>query len=55
MNVKDNLILEQYRSEKSRYEQLGKVVQKRLEDIAAESSVSVMTVGHRLQDEKSLC
>ena len=55
MNIKDNLILGQYRSEKSRYEQLGKVVQKRLEDIAAESSVSVMTVGHRLKDEKSLC
>ena len=55
MNIKDNLILEQYRSEKSRYEQLGKVVQKRLENIAAESSVSVMTVGHRLKDEKSLC
>ena len=55
MNIKDNLILEQYRSEKDKYVRLGAVVQKRLQEIAGKSSVSVMSVGHRLKDEKSLC
>ena len=38
MNIKDNLILEQYRSEKDKYVRLGAVVQKRLQEIAGKSS-----------------
>ena len=51
MNMKDNLILEQYRDNKGIFEQLGNTVQGILEKLVKDAGVRVMTVEHRVKKE----
>ena len=54
MNMKDNLILEQYRENKDIFEQLGNIVQGILEKLVKDAGIRVMTVEHRVKKENSL-
>ena len=54
MNIKDNMILEQYRDNKDNFEQLGNIVQGILEKLVKDAGVRVMTVEHRVKKENSL-
>lgn len=51
MNMKDNLILEQYRDNKGIFEQLGDIVQTILEKLVKDAGIRVMTVEHRVKKE----
>ena len=54
MNLKDRLILEDYRKQREHFVQLGDVVHQMLSDIAKELGLSVLAVEHRVKTEKSL-
>lgn len=54
MNIKDKLIMDDYRKEKTDFEKLGYVVHDILQKIANESGVLVMGIEHRVKGEKSL-
>ena len=51
INMKDNLILEQYRENKDIFEQLGNIVQGILEKLVKDAGIRVMTVEHRVKKE----
>ena len=54
MNLKDRLILEDYRKQRENFVQLGDVVHQMLLDIAKDLGLSVLAVEHRVKTEKSL-
>lgn len=54
MNIKDKLIMDDYRKEKANFEKLGYVVHDMLCELADESGVLVMGIEHRVKGEKSL-
>ncbi|MGN0115368.1 MAG: RelA/SpoT domain-containing protein, partial [Acutalibacteraceae bacterium] len=54
MNIKDRMILDEYKREKPNFIKLEQVVDKMLHDMVAESGVMVAGVEHRVKGEKSL-
>ena len=54
MNLKCQLILEDYRKQRGSFVQLGDVVHGMLSDITNELGMNVLTVEHRVKEEKSL-
>lgn len=54
MNVKDRIILENYRKEKENYLKLEQVVAGLLQDTVKKSNILVTGIEHRLKGEKSL-
>lgn len=54
MDLKDRLIIEDYRKNKDNFVELGNIVQGKLERIASESGVRTFAVEHRVKKEKSL-
>ena len=54
MNLKDRLILEDYRKQRENFVLLGDVAHQMLVDIAKDLGLSVLAVEHRVKTEKSL-
>ena len=54
MNIKDRMILDEYKKEKPNFIKLEQVVDKMLRDTVSESGVMVAGVEHRVKGEKSL-
>ncbi len=54
MNLKDRMILEDYRKQRDDFVKLGDIVHGMLEDIMKELGISVLTIEHRVKAEKSL-
>lgn len=54
MNIKDRMILDDFRKARPRYVALGDVVRQKLQQLAAASGVPVMGIEHRVKGEKSL-
>lgn len=54
MNVKDRMILNDFRKSRDTYVELGEIVHQKLKAIAAKSGTLVMGLEHRVKEEKSL-
>ena len=54
MNLKDRIILEDYRSSKADFEKLGETVMGILDRVVKEAGISVMAMEHRVKEENSL-
>ncbi len=54
MNLKDRMILEEYRKQRDDFVKLGDTVHGMLDDIMEEIGISVLTIEHRVKAEKSL-
>ena len=54
MNLKNRLILEDYRKQRDDFVKLGDTVHSMLLDIVKELGLTVLTVEHRVKAEKSL-
>ena len=54
MNLKNKIILEQYRAAKSEYMELEKIVCNILSKAVKEHNISLFSLGHRIKTEKSL-
>lgn len=54
MNLKDKLIIEDYRKNKADFERLGEIVHAKLREICTSAGITPMTVGHRVKSEDSL-
>lgn len=54
MNLKNKLILEEYRKEKASYEALGEIVSGKIKKEIKSSGIMVLTVEHRVKTEASL-
>ncbi len=54
MNLKDRMILEDYRKQRDNFVKLGDTVHGILDDIMNELGMSVLTIEHRVKTEKSL-
>ena len=54
MNLKSRLILEDYRKQRDSFVKLGDVAHTMLADIAKELGLTVLTVEHRVKEERSL-
>ena len=54
MNLKNRLILEEYRSSRHIYVKLGDVVHQRLDDLVRQSDIQVLGIEHRVKTERSL-
>ncbi|MGM9683061.1 MAG: GTP pyrophosphokinase family protein [Eubacteriales bacterium] len=54
MNLKNRLILEDYRKQRDAFVKLGDVVHNMLDDIVNEEGITVLGIEHRVKTEKSL-
>ena len=54
MNLKDRLILEDYRKQRDDFVKLGDVVHNMLKDIVDSTGIKVLGIEHRVKTEKSL-
>lgn len=54
MNLKNRLILEEYRSSRHIYVKLGDVVHQRLDELVRQSDIQVLGIEHRVKAERSL-
>ena len=54
MNIKDRMIMEEYREQRDDFARLGETVHSMLDEIAKKAGVPVMSIAHRVKDEKSL-
>lgn len=54
MNLKDRIILEDYRKKKDLYIELGNIVHERLTSIVKNANIQIMAIEHRVKTEKSL-
>lgn len=54
MNIKDRMIMEEYREQKDDFARLGEIVHSRLSRIVKNAGIPVMSIAHRIKDEKSL-
>lgn len=54
MNIKDRMIMEDYRKSKDDFIKLGDIVHEKLRNIASDAGILVMGVEHRVKGEKSL-
>ena len=54
MNLKCKLILEDYRRQREAFVKLGDVAHQMLADIAKELGLTVLSVEHRVKEERSL-
>ena len=54
MNLKDRMIIEDYRKNRDSFIRLGDIVHEKLQEITKRSYIEVMTVEHRVKSEASL-
>lgn len=54
MNLKDRMIIEDYRKNKEAFVQLGELVHSILNDITKEAGITPMEIQHRVKGEQSL-
>ena len=54
MNIKDRMIMEEYREQKNDFARLGDTVYSMLQEIVKKAGIPVMSIAHRVKDEKSL-
>ena len=54
MNIKDRMIMEDYRKSKDDFIRLGDIVHEMLQEIASDAGILVMGIEHRVKGEKSL-
>lgn len=54
MNLKDKLIIEDYRKNKADFERLGQIVNAKLKEICKSAGITPMTIGYRVKSENSL-
>lgn len=54
MNIKDRLIMDEYREQRADFVKLGEIVHTMLRSVAKEAGIPVMSIEHRIKDEKSL-
>ena len=54
MNLKDRIILEDYRKQRDSFVKLGDVVHDMLRNIVDELGIAVLGIEHRVKAEKSL-
>lgn len=54
MNLKNRIILEDYRKQRNDFVKLGKAVHEMLEDIARNADIDLLGIEHRVKSEKSL-
>lgn len=54
MNLKDRLILEDYRKQRDDFVKLGDVVHNMLQEIVDKEGIAVLGIEHRVKGEKSL-
>ena len=54
MNLKNRMILEDYRKSRDAFVKLGDIVHDMLSSMAAESGVQVVAIEHRVKSEESL-
>ncbi len=54
MNIKDRMIMEDYRKSKDDFIRLGDIVHEMLREIASDAGILVMGIEHRVKGEKSL-
>ncbi len=54
MNIKDRMIMEEYREQRDLFVKLGETVHSMLRSIAKGAGIPVMSIEHRIKDEKSL-
>lgn len=54
MNLKNRIILEDYRKNREDFVALGDIVQKKLQDITAKNHVKIFSIEHRIKKEASL-
>lgn len=54
MNIKDRMIMEDYRKNKDDFIRLGDIVHETLRSIASDAGILVMGIEHRVKGEKSL-
>ena len=54
MNIKDRMIMEEYREQKDDFASLGEIVHSRLSRIVKNAGIPVMSIEHRVKDENSL-
>lgn len=55
MNLKDRLILEDYRKQRDDFVKLGDVVHNMLKDIVDSTGIKVLGIEHRVKTEKKSC
>lgn len=54
MNLKERLIVEEYRKNRDDFVQLGDIVHGMLEDITKKTAVKILSIEHRVKAERSL-
>lgn len=54
MNIKDRMIIEEYRKQKADFERLGDVVHQIMKEMLKDAHIMVNAVQHRVKEEKSL-
>lgn len=54
MNIKDRLIMDEYREQRADFVKLGEIVHTMLRSVTKEAGIPVMSIEHRIKDEKSL-
>lgn len=54
MNIKDRMIMEEYREQRDDFVRLGEIVHTMLRSITKQAGIPVMSIEHRVKDEKSL-
>lgn len=54
MNVKDRMIMDEYRTQKDDFIRLGETVHTMLRSMTKDAGIPVMSIEHRIKDEKSL-
>ena len=54
MNLKDQMILDEYRKQKQNYVRLGDTVASLLKDKLGDMKIDIMAVEHRVKKEESL-
>ena len=54
MNVKDRMIMDEYRTQKDDFIRLGETVHTMLRSMTEDAGIPVMSIEHRIKDEKSL-
>ena len=54
MNLKDRMIIDDYRIWRSDFAKIGEIVHKKLEKMTADAGIEIMAIEHRVKAEKSL-
>ena len=54
MNIKDRMIMDEYRTQKDDFIRLGETVHTMLRSMTKDAGIPVMSIEHRIKDEKSL-